>query len=436
MGIHNLVSLLGIFCLLLIAWLFSSSRRTINWRVIGWGVGLQLLFGFFVFFLPAGTKFFLMINDLVIKMLESATAGTNFLFGRLALPPGATSPTGETSLGFFLAFQALPTIIFFASLVAVLYYLGIMTWLIRIFAFAFTKLMRVSGAEALCASSNIFVGIEAALTIRPYLVRMTRSELCTILTTGMATVSSSVLAVYILTLKSEFPTIAGHLVSASILSAPAALVVSKIICPETEVPETMGESIRPYYEKEGNVFEAVINGANAGVKLTVGIVALLLAMLGLVALLDQILGGAGGAVNNLLGWHVDWTLKGLLGYLFYPVTIIMGVPVQDAGAIARIIGERAIVTEVTAYQDLAQLMKSGNAVSIRSMVITTYALTGFAHVASLAIFVGGIGALVPERLTDLSRLGLRALLAATLACLMTGAVAGVFFTRGTILIGQ
>ncbi|UCE07957.1 MAG: nucleoside transporter [bacterium] len=435
MNLYNFISFIGIFTLLIIAWLLSSNKKIINWRLIGWGIGLQILFALFIFLVPAGVKFFLFINDMVIKILDSATAGTKFLFGRLALSPGTTNEAGETSLGFILAFQALPTIIFFASLVAALYYLGIMTWLIRIFAYIFTKLMRISGAESLCTSSNIFVGIESALTIKPYLKKMTQSELCTILTAGMATVSSSMLAVYIFMLKTEFPTIAGHLVSASILSAPAALVMSKIICPETGAPETLGEDVKPFYEKETNIFEAIINGANAGIRLTVGIVALLLAFLGLVALVDQILGLIGGPLNNLFGIHIDWTLKGLLGYLFYPFSLIIGIPIQDVGAIAKIIGERTIVTEVTSYQDLAQLIKSGYSISPRSVVVATYALTGFAHVASLAIFVGGIAALVPERLNDLSKLGFRALLAATLACLMTAAVAGLFFIKGSILLG-
>lgn len=228
----------------------------------------------FIFYIPAGAKIILFINDVVIRVLESAAA-TKFLFGRLALPQGTTSDSGETSLGFFLVFQALPTIIFFASMVGVLYFLGIMQWFIRMFAYIFTKLMRISGAELLCASSNIFVGIESALTIRPYLKKMTQSELCTILTTGKATVSSSMLAVYVFMLKEHFPTIAGHLVSASILSVPAALVMSKLLCPEIDVPETLGLNIKPHFEKENNVFEAIINGANSGVKLTVGIVALL-----------------------------------------------------------------------------------------------------------------------------------------------------------------
>jgi concentrative nucleoside transporter, CNT family len=429
-----LMNFLGFFALLIVAWLLSSNRKVINWRVVFWGLILQIVFAFFVFVVPAGTDFFLVVNRLVLSILDSATAGTIFLFGRLALAPGSVSSSGETSLGFFLALQALPTIIFFAALVGILYYLGIMQKIIKVFAYAFTRLMHISGAESLCAASNIFVGVESALVIRPFLLKMTRSELCTILTAGMATVASSMLAVYIFMLKAKFPTIAGHLVSASIMNAPSAIVMSKLLLPETDTPETLGQHVRFAYEKENNLITAIINNANSGVKLVVGICALLLAFLGLMALVDKIFVFAGGFLNDWFRIQVDWTLKGLLGYIFYPFTLLIGIPFSDAGAIAKIIGERLIVTEVTAFQDLANLLNSGVTLSPRSIVITTYALTGFAHIASLAIFVGGISALVPERLKDLSQLGFRALLGATLACLMTACIAGFFYSDSSILL--
>jgi CNT family concentrative nucleoside transporter len=436
MEIYNLISLSGIFILLGFAWLCSSDKKRMNWRVILWGTGLQLFFAFFVFVVPAGMKVFLFVNDVVLKILDSAGAGTRFLFGRLALPPGTTNADGETSLGFFLAFQAMPAIVFFSALMGVLYYYRIMPPLIRGFAFVFTRFMRVSGAESLYTASNIFVGIESALTVRPHLERMTASELHTLLTAGMATIASSVLAFYTFMLQNQFPTIAGHLVSASILTAPASLVMSKILLPETGNPETLGIHVKPEYSKENNVIEAMINGANAGVKLVAGVVALLLAFLGLVALLDLALGGAGNWINQLLGLRIDWTLKTFLGYLFYPFTLAIGIPSADAFEISKIIGERLIVTEATAYQDLAVLISNQVLQHPRSIIICTYALCGFAHVASLAIFVGGISALVPKRTKDLSVLGPRALLAATLACLMTAAVAGTFYNQGSILLGQ
>jgi len=436
MELYNLVSFAGIFILMGFAWLFSTNRKVINWKVIIWGVGLQLFFALFIFIVPAGTKIFLAINNIVVKVLDCATAGTKFLFGRLALPPGTTNEAGETSLGFILAFQALPTIIFFASLVGALYYLKIMPFLIRIFSYVFTKLMRISGAESLCVSSNIFVGIESALTIKPHLGEMTKSELCTILTAGMGTIASSVMALYVFILQKDFPTIAGHLVSASVLSAPACIVMSKLIYPETETPTTLGEDVKPHYEREGNLIEAIINGANSGTRLVVGIATLLLAFLGIVALIDLILGAFGGQLNSLFGLNIDWSLKGLLGYIFYPFTLIIGVPPSDAVQIAQVIGERTVATEVQSYQHLAQLLAQGAIYNPRSIVITTYALCGFAHIASLAIFVGGISALAPKRTRDLSRLGFRALLAATLACLMTAAIAGTFFSHSSILFGK
>ncbi|MCK4857138.1 MAG: nucleoside transporter [candidate division Zixibacteria bacterium] len=435
METYNLVSFAGVFVLLILAWLLSADRRNLNWRVIGWGIGLQMGFALFIFVFPAGTKLFLFVNDVVVAVLDSATAGARFVFGRLALPPGTTAESGETSLGFILAFQALPTIIFFAALMSILYFLKIMPRIIRAFAFLFTRLMRISGAESLSASSNIFVGVESVLTIKPYLNDMTRSELCTVLTAGMATVSSNVLAVYVFSLQDQFPTIAGHLVSASFLSAPAALVMSKIILPEREKPKTLGLTVEPYYERESNLFEAIINGANNGVKLIVGIVALLLAVLGLVALADLILGGLGGWINSWLGIQIDWSLPGLLGYLFYPITLILGIPPADAGIAAKIIGERVIVTELTSYQDLNIALEQGLLIHPRSAVIITYALCGFAHLASLAIFIGGVVALAPKRTTILAQVGFRALLAATLACLLTACVAGTFFNRSSLLLG-
>jgi CNT family concentrative nucleoside transporter len=436
MSYQNILSFVGIFALTLVAWLFSSHKKIINWKVIFWGITLQLIFAFFIFLVPAGTKIFLLINDLVVKILDSATAGIKFLFGRLAIPPGATGDGGESSLGFILAVQSLPTVVFFAALVGALYYLKVMPFFIQLFARVFTRLMKVSGAESLCVSSNIFVGVESAVVVRPYLERMTISELGTILTAGMATIASSVLSLYVMVLKSGLPTIAGHLVSASILSAPAALLTSKLIFPETDQPLTLGLKVKPYYEREDNLIMAIINGANAGLKLLGGIVALLLAFLGLLALIDLILGWFGGQLNHLLGWSFEWKLSNILGYVFYPFSLAMGIVPHDALPVARLLGERVVATELVSYQHLAELIKAGAFVDHRSPVIASYALCGFAHVASLAIFVGGTGALAPSRIKDLSRLGFKALIAATLACLITGAVAGVFATTSTILLNR
>ena len=432
---YNLVSFAGIFILMAFAWLLSSNRKVVNWSLIIWGLAIQLLFAVFIFWVPAGSNFFLFLNDAVVNVLSVANEGAKFLFGVLAVPPGATGPNGEQSLGWIFVFQALPTIIFFSSLMSILYYIGIMPRLIKIFSRAFTKLMKISGAESLCTSSNIFVGIEAMTTIRPYIERMTRSELCTILTAGMATIASTVLALYVYFLQNEFPMIAGHLISATILSAPAAVIMSKLIMPETETPETLGMDVDPYYEQESSVIEATINGANAGMKLALGIVALLIAFLGLVALFDLVLAWFGGYVNSTAGIDMEWSLTSLLGYIFYPFTLIIGVPLADAFEISKLIGERSVLTETKSYIDLAALMRAGTLTDPRSAFLATYALCGFAHVASLAIFVGGTAALAPKRVKDLSAVGPRALLAATLACLMTAAIAGTFYSGGSILMG-
>lgn len=423
--LYNLISFAGIFILLFIAWLFSTDRRVINRKVVFWGVTMQLCFALFIFLVPFGKSLFHFLNDVVVTVLGAAMAGISFLFGPLALPPGT-----EGSPGFILAFQALPTIIFFASLMAVLYQVGVMPRLIKMFARTFTRLMNISGAESLCAASNIFVGVEAAMTVRPYLERMTRSELCTVLTVGMASIASSVMALYVFILQGEFPAIAGHLLSASVLSAPAAIVMSKLLLPETGEPETLGVDVEPRYERSATVIEASIKGANEGLKLVLGVMTLLIVFLGFVALFDIVLGWAGG-----LAGHGELSLSMILGYLFYPLALIIGTPPEDAMAVAKLVGQRAVVTEVTSYQELAVMMKTGVFHHERSAVLAAYALCGFAHVASLAIFIGGISALVPSRTADLSRLGFRALVAATLACLMTAAVSGTFYSENIILFG-
>jgi len=430
MELYNLVSFAGIFVLLFIAWLFSTNRKRMNWNLIFWAIGLQLLLAFFIFIFPPGAKLFLLINDAVVTILVSANEGAKFVFGALAIPAGQ-----EGSLGFILAFQAFPTIIFFSAIVSILYFYKIMPWLIKLFATTFTRLMKISGAESLCAASNIFVGVESAITVRPHLNEMTRSELCTVLTAGMATVASNVLALYVFFLHKQFPTIAGHLVSASLLSAPAALVMSKLLLPEDDHPKTLGQDIEPHYERDNNVFEAVINGSQTGVRLIVGVVALLISILGLVALGDTLLGGIGTKINAVIGASIDWSFKGLLGYLFYPIALIIGIPPSDAGTVAQIIGERVVLTEVISYQDLARAMAENSLNHGRSSVITAYALCGFAHVASMAIFVGGISALAPKKTTLLSKVAFRALCAATLACLMTACIAGTFFSSNSILLG-
>ncbi len=416
---YNALSFMGLFGFMFLGWLISPHKREINWHVVGWGLVLQFSFAAFIFLMPVGSKVFLAVNDLVVAILNCAARGSTFVFGPLAAGPGS-----EGSIGFILAFQALPTVIFFSALISLLYFSGIMPMIIRFFSGIFTSLMKISGAEALSAASNIFVGIESAFTVKPYINNMTKSELCTMLTACMATVSSNVLALYVFILKDSFPTIAGHLVSASILSAPAAIVMSKLIMPETEQPETLGKHIKPHYEKPDNFFMAIINGAQEGVKVIVGVTALLIAVLGLTALFDLFL----EAVYSGL------SLQKILGYLAYPFALMLGIIPADVGSVATLLGEKLILTEVVAYQDLAKLLNQNNLIDPRSAVITTYALCGFTHIASVAIFVGGISSLAPAKTKAITQIALRALIAATLACLMTGSIAGVFYNGSSLLL--
>lgn len=431
MDAYNLVSLAGIFVLVFAAWALSARRSVFNVKVVLWGVASQLVFGALVFLVPACTRALLFLSNLVVKLLGAATKGAEFCFGPLAIPPGEPG-----HMGFILVTQGLSTIIFFASLMSVLYFVGLVPMIIKLFARFFTRTMKVSGAESLCVASNIFVGIESATTILPYLNGMTRSEICTVLTAGFATIASSVLGAYVIMLHGTFPHIAGHLISASILSAPAALVMSKLLLPETEQPETLGRVVDPHYEKPSNVIEAAINGATAGGKLMLGVIVMLMALLGLVALLNMGLGGVERVAAWLTGVRPNLQLENLLAYVFYPFTLVVGVPPADAFEVAKLLGTRAIATEIPAYLQLNQLIADGALHHGRSAVLASYALCGFAHVASVAIFVGGISALAPRQTQTLAAVALRALAAATLACLMTAAVAGTFYGHGALLFGD
>lgn len=421
MAWENLISFTGLFLIIAFAWLLSADRRAVRPRIIVWGIGFQFLFGILIFGLPFGQKLFLFLNDVVANLLSFAEEGAVFLFGPLGIPAGA-----EDSLGYMLAFQALPAVIFFSALMGLLYHWGVMPWLIGHFSRIFTRSMRVSGAEGVCATSNIFVGIESAMAIRPFLRKMTRSELCLMLTAGMATIASTVLGLYVLTLQPVFPDIAGHLVTASLLSAPAALVMAKVLMPETGQPETLGEEVRPHIEPKENWIQSITDASMEGFKLAVGIGVALIAFISLLAMLN----GATGWVGSWFGLE-SLRLEQFAGWMFVPFAFLMGVSPADVAEVAELLGLRLLVTEVPAYQQLASLIQGGTLSSPRSAVIAAYALCGFAHVASLGIFLGGIAALEPSRTKDLGAVGLRALLAATLACLMTGCIAGVFTFSGS-----
>jgi CNT family concentrative nucleoside transporter len=424
--IHHLVSAAGFLLFPGIAWLLSSNRKRISWKTIAAGLGLQLVLGFVIFQMPGSHRPFVWMNDAVLALLNASKSGTAFLFGPLAAAPGE-----QGSIGFILVFQVLPIAIFFAAFTAALYHLRVLQGIVRLFAKVFHKTMAISGAESLCGAANIFVGVESALVIRPYLEGMTRSELLCVLTTGMGTVASSTLGVYVAFLHSRFPQIAGHLVSASILVIPAAVLIAKLLVPETGTPATLsGVPPEDQSARSRNLMSAIIGGAMDGLKLAAGITALLIAVLGLVALGDKML----GLVSSWFGLGEPLSMVRILGWIFYPFAYLLGVQSADVPEAARLLGERVILTEVVSYQDLSGLISSGGFTDPRTVVILSYALCGFAHVASVAIFVGGTAALVPSRRDDLAALGWRALLAATLATLMTGCVAGIFSTGQGVLM--
>src|SRR5690242_15374019 len=390
--IHHAVSLVGFMIFAGLAWLFSVNRRRIAWKTIAWGVALQLVIGLIIFRLPVSQRILLWLNDAVVVLLDASKSGSSFLFGPLAASPGETG-----SVGFILVFQVLPAVIFFAAFTAMLYHLRVLQVFVRLFAILFHRTMKISGAESLSSAANIFVGIESALVVRPYLERMTRSELLLILTTGMGTVASSTLGVYVAFLSGVFPQIAGHLISASILAIPACVVVSKLLIPETETPETLAAvPAEDESARSKNLIGAIIEGAMDGLRLAAGISALIIAILGIVALADELLGVA----SSWLGMSEPLSIVRILSWIFYPFAFLLGVQSSDVPIAARLLGERVILTEVFSYNHLAQVISSGQITDPRTVVIMSYALCGFAHVAAMAIFVGGTAALAPSRRED------------------------------------
>jgi concentrative nucleoside transporter, CNT family len=422
----RLLSLVGLFVMIGLAWLLSEQRRQIVWRPVLWGVGLQLALGLLVLDPRLQSMFFGGIDRGVNALLGFAQAGASFVFqsvephqildesGNPATFVGRISPPVKT-----FAFWILPTIVFFSSLMAILYHLGIMQRLVWAIAWLMQRTMKTSGAESLAAAANIFVGqTEAPLVIRPYVERMTRSELHAVMVAGFATVAGGVMAAYVAFL-GDIPGIAGHLVTASILSAPAALAVSKLMVPETGEPITAGTLELGREKSARNVIEAAANGATDGVKLAINVGAMLIAFVGLLALADFVLGLVSVAGAPL-------SLSRLLGWLFAPIALAMGIPWSESLVVGRLLGEKMILTEFIAYIHLGELVRAETPVlSQRSAVITSYALCGFANFASVGIQLGGIGGIAPSRMGDLSSLGLRAMVGGSLAAFMTGNVAGI-----------
>lgn len=422
--------LFGLAVLVFIAFLFSNNRRAISWKLVATGIGLQIAFAALVLKVPLGRDVFDALATGFVKLLDFVNVGSAFIFG---------SFMDTSKFGFVFAVQVLPTIIFFASLTGVLYHLGIMQQVVKGMAWLITKVMNVSGAETTSVCASVFIGqTEAPLTVKPYLERMTESELMTVMIGGMAHIAGSVMAAYVGLLGGDDPVqrqfFAKHLLTASVMAAPATLMLAKILIPETGEPLTRG-TIRLEVEKTtANVIDAAATGAADGLRLALNVGAMLLAFIALIALLNAPLewlgthewGAAGSSLNAWLsasaGHPVAFSLQTLFGWILAPLAWLIGVPWQDAALVGSFIGEKIVINEFVAYVDMAQNL---DRLQEHSRLIATYALCGFANFSSIAIQIGGIGGLAPSRRTDLARFGLRAVLGGSIATFMTATIAGV-----------
>jgi CNT family concentrative nucleoside transporter len=426
----------GIAVIIGIGYALSSNRKAIDWRVVGSGIGLQLLFAIIVLKSSFGREIFETVGYGFAELLNFTRDGSNFIFGPLAIPAGASG-----SLGFIFATQVLPTIVFFASLMAVLYYIGIVQPIVKGLGWVMAKTLKISGAEALAVAANVFVGqTEAPLVVKPYIDGMTRSELMTLMAGGMATIAGGVLAAYVIFLGGDNPAdqvkFAAHLLSASVMSAPAAVIMAKILLPETGSPETLG-AVKIHVEKtDVNVLEAAASGASEGLKLALNVGAMLLAFLALLAVLNAVLTWFGapvifgvqlwdlnGFINEISGGKFETlTLQTIFAYFFAPLAWAMGVETADILYFGSLLGEKIAVNEFVAFTSLAELK---GVVSERTLIIGAYALCGFANFSSIAIQIGGIGSIAPGRRSDIAALGLKAVAGGALASWMTATIAGV-----------
>jgi CNT family concentrative nucleoside transporter len=415
---ERLFSLFGIVVILAIAWALSTDRKAIRGRTVAWGLGLQLVLALFVLKTPIGQEVFSWVGAKITRVLNLSYVGSDFVFGALGVPGGGQLPVrigelnGTAALGFVFAFQILPTIIFVAAMFAILYHLGVMQVIVRAVAKLMTRLMGASGAESLNVAASIFMGqTEAPLTVRPFLNKMTQSELMCVMTAGMAHVSGSIMAAYI-----AFGVEAKHLLAAVIMTAPGTILLAKMLVPETGTPETAGTVKLSDERVDANVIGAAARGTSEGLHLALNVAAMLISFLSLVALVNLLLGKLGGLAG------VPLSLQSILGYAFMPLALVMGVPWKDAFVIGDLLGTRMVLNELIAYSKLGTLKAT---LDPRTFTIATYALCGFANFSSIGIQIGGIGALAPERKGDLARLGLRALLAGTFANFLTACIAGV-----------
>ncbi|MCD9048005.1 NupC/NupG family nucleoside CNT transporter [Luteimonas sp. MHLX1A] len=420
-GLFGLVVLLGI------VWLFSNNKRRVDWVLVGTGVALQIAFAALVLLVPGGREVFDWLGHGFVKILGFVNAGSSFIFGNLM---------DVDTYGFIFAFQVLPTIIFFASLMAVLYHLGVMQAVVRVMALAITKVMRVSGAETTSVCASVFIGqTEAPLTVRPYISRMTESELITMMIGGMAHIAGGVLAAYVGMLGGGDPVeqafYAKHLLAASIMAAPATLVIAKILIPETGEPLTRGTVKMEVEKTTSNIIDAAAAGAGDGLRLALNIGAMLLAFIALIAMINAPLTWLGEitGLQETLGRPLD--LATIFGFVLAPIAWVIGVPWADAGVVGSLIGQKVVINEFVAYLQLADIVNGrveGVVLSEQGRLIATYALCGFANFSSIAIQIGGIGGLAPDRRQDLARFGLRAVLGGTIATMMTATIAGVLTT--------
>jgi CNT family concentrative nucleoside transporter len=408
----------GLAVLISIAFGLSSNRKEVDFKLVASGISLQLFFAILVILVPGGREFFGGLSRIFVRVISFAMEGSTFIFGSLADP---------SNLGFIFAFQVLPTIIFFAALMSVLYHIGLMQKIVQAMAWVMLKVMRISGSESLSVAANVFVGqTEAPLVVRPYIARMTESELFTMMVGGMATIAGGVLAAYITMLggADEAARIfyAKHLLSASIMAAPATIVIAKLLKPETEESVTKGKVTLEVEKTATNVIEAAANGASDGVRLALNVGGMLLAFIALIAMIDYPLGWIGQISGLEAVAGSPLSLSMILGYLLSPLAWVIGVPWQDAIIVGGLIGEKAVTNEFVAYAHLNEIQDT---LSPKALLISTYALCGFANFSSIAIQIGGIGGLAPERRPDLARLGLKAVLGGTLATMMTATIAGV-----------
>lgn len=415
--------LIGIVTLMGIAWLMSENRRRIIWRPVLVGLGLQILFAAFILKTPWGAPFFDGCGKAIDTLLGFCDRGTDFLFKHVSQLSDRDQHLDGPLVN--LAFRVLPSIIFFSAILAVLYHLGIMQFIVRIIAWVMVKTMKTSGAETLSVAANIFVGqTEAPLLVQPFLAKMTRSEIMTIMLAGFATIAGGVMALYVAMLKPLLgPEIAGHLIASSVMGAPASILFAKIMVPETETPTTLGDVRVPLPQTSSNVIEAFSEGANEGLKLTLSVCGLLIAFIAAMEMFNALLGW--GPTIPLLGIGIPKTsMQELFGWAFRPIAWTLGTTWAEAQVVGRLLGEKIVLTELIAYTDLAR-PETVQQLSPRSAKIAAYALCGFANFASVGIQVGGIGAMAPERKATISQLAMKAMIGGALASAMTGAIAGL-----------